>query len=39
MFYLHRILEVFVTPREMLVSFINVNNIILIVNDKQIENK
>ena len=32
MFYLHHIFEVVVISREMLVSFVNVGNVILIVN-------
>ena len=38
-FSLYHIFKVVVTPSGKLVSFVNVDNVILIVNDKKIENK
>ena len=39
MFYFHHRFEVVVTPRRKLVSFVNDNIVVLIINNKKIENE
>ena len=39
MFYLHHRFEAVATPRGKLVSFVNDNIVVLIINNKRIENK